>query len=159
MKKNRLRLFAIIAIIIVVAGIVSYHEFYGNVNNRSNSKTKSGITYPTGNLTGAVQIYDLKGISGSNDLYFNITENTMCLVFLMYTNSSVACVSVYNSTGGTQVNLNNGVASTDFEGQRAPYYSPLVGSNTLNWMIHYNVHLETGGNFNFKIYAANYMLR
>ncbi len=160
MKKNTVRLFAIIAIIIVVAGITLYYESSGTTNNQSNSESKPGsIVYPTGNLAGAIEISHLDGVSGSNELSFNIPNGTMCLVFLMYTNNSVACVSAYNSTGGYQANLNNNVASIHFEGQRVPYYSPLTGSYTQKWHIFYNVHLESAGNFNFKIFAANFLLK
>lgn len=159
MKKNSLRLFAIIAIIIVVTGITFYYESYDRTANQSNSGSKSsGITYPTGNLTGATEIYTLNGVSGSNELSFDVPYGTVYLVFLMYTNSSIACVNIYNSTGGLQAELSNGVTTTHFEGQRQPYEPPLTGPDAQNWHIFYNVHMETGGNFNFKIFAADFIL-
>lgn len=148
----------IVVIIVIVAG-AAYIEFRDNGNNGENSISRSGATtYPTGNLSGAIQVYDLKGVSGINQVYFNVPDGTMCLVFLMYTNNSVASVCVYNSTGGFQASLANNVATIHFEGQRNTYHNPITGSSTSKWEISFDVHLETGGNFNFKIYAANYIL-
>ena len=62
---NTVRLFAIIAIIIVVAGVTLYYESSGTTNNQSNSESKPGsIVYPTGNLAGAIEISHLDGVSG-----------------------------------------------------------------------------------------------
>lgn len=159
MKKNSLRLFAIIAIIIVVAGITFYYESYDRTDNQRNSGSKShGITYPTGNLTGATEIYILNNVSGSSTGYLDVPDGTVCMVFLMYTNNSLACVNIYNSTGGSQVTLNNSVTSTHIEEHFVPYKSPLSGPDAQNWHIFYNVHMETGGAFNFEIFAADFML-
>lgn len=160
MEKNKLRLFAILEAIIIVFAAATFIELYDHriySTNHNSTTMPINITYQSLNLSGTTQIYNFNNSTGNTPIFFTVPNGTMCLVFLMYTNKSIDCVCVVNSTGGLQASISNTAVLENFVGERIPYYSPITGANT-HWHFIYIVNLEKGGNFNFKIYARNRIL-
>lgn len=143
----------LIALIVAIA-VLGYYHSESNNNAGRNVQTKSTVTYPTGNLTGFTQIYNIEGVSGSQSEYFTVPQGTECLAFLMYSNNTISTVTVFNSTGSIMAQDSVNSATEHFSGDRLPYVN-LKGPG--NWYLKYNIHTESNWNFNFKIFASRYI--
>lgn len=154
MRSKNKKIGILIAIIIVIAVLGYYHI---EVNNNIGKSTQSNgdITYPTKNLTGFTQIYEIEGVSGSNTEVFTVPPGTECLAFLMYTNNTISTVCAFNSTGYCMAKNCVDSITMHFIGNRVPYIN-LTGPG--NWYIKYNVKPEGNWNFNYKIFASRYII-